>query len=78
MQIGRVVNFEKEYQPLPPGTKIPYDASMFLHARPNFKKKIKKPSNFKQNFDLSLRSFPPKMQGLIQIFLYGQTSLVID
>ena len=47
----------------------PYDASMFLHAWPNLRKKFKKnPSNFKPKFDLPLESFPPKMQRLIQIF----------
>ena len=31
-----VVNFEREYWPLPPGIN---DAPIFLHGRPNFKKK---------------------------------------
>ena len=39
----------------------PCDASIFLHARPNFRKNEKEPK-----FDLSLGSFPPKIQGRIQ------------
>ena len=55
----------------------PCYASIFLHARPNFRKKGKN-SIFRPNFDFSLGSFPPKIQGRIQTFLYVQTSLIID
>ena len=56
----------------------PYDASTFLHARPNLKKKIKKPSNFKTKFDVSLGSFPPKCRlGLAKIF-FEKSPLVLE
>ena len=58
-----VINFEREYQFLPPSTKIfvmpqlfptswyqnPCDASTFLHARPNFRGKGKKTQFSGQN-----------------------------
>ena len=51
----RVVNFEREYQPRPPGTKI--------LVMPQF--------SYMPNVDLSLGSFPPKIQGRIQNFFIG-------
>ena len=54
------------------------DASILLHARPHFRKKVKNNSIFRPNFDLSSGSSPPKIQGRIQKFLYDQTCLVID
>ena len=52
-----VVNFERAYQPLPPGTKVLFSvASVFLHARPIFRKNEKEPK-----FDPFLGSFPPKI-----------------
>ena len=38
----RVVNFEREYQPLPPWYQNPCDPSIFQYARANFKKKNEK------------------------------------
>ena len=57
----RVVNFEREYQPLSLGR----DSSIVPHARSNFRKKLKN-SIFRPNFDLSLGS--SKIQGRIQKF----------
>ena len=37
----------------------PCDASIFSHARPNFRKKMKKNLIFRQKCDLSLGSSPP-------------------
>ena len=49
-----------------PWYQNPCDASIFLHARPNFRKC--KNSIFRPNFDLSLGSSPSKIQGRIQTF----------
>ena len=52
----RVVNFERAYQPLPPGTKILVMPQFVLHARPNIGKNENRPK-----FDFSLGSSPPKI-----------------
>ena len=44
-----VVNFERGYQPLPSGIKILVIPPFFIHARPNFRKKVKK-LNFQAKF----------------------------
>ena len=49
------VNFERAYQPLP-WYQNPCDASIFLHARPIFRRNVKEPK-----FDPFLGSFPPKI-----------------
>ena len=58
-----------------PWCQNPCDASIFLHARPNLKEKIKK-SIFRPKFDLYLESSPPKYKDVFKKFLYGQMYLV--
>ena len=56
-----VVNVERECQPPPPGThENPCDASIFLHARPIFREKMKK-LNFQAKICPFFRVLPPKI-----------------
>ena len=60
------VNFERAYQPLPPGTKILVMPQFSYMLDQFLGKKWKEP-----NFDFFLGSFPPKIQGRIQkIFIW--------
>ena len=61
MQIRGVVNFERAYQPLPLGTKILVMPQFSYMPDQTLGKNEKGPK-----FDLSLGSFPPKIQGCIQ------------
>ena len=55
-----MVNFEREYQPLPPGTKILLMPQFSYMQDQILGGKMKK-LNFKAKFDLSLGSSPPKI-----------------
>ena len=55
-----VVNLEREHQAPYSWYQNPCDASIFLHARQNFKEKFKN-SIFRPKSDLSLGSSPPKI-----------------
>ena len=55
-----VVNFEREYQPLPPDTKILVMIQFFCMP-PQILGKNEKNSIFRPKFDLSLGSSPPKL-----------------
>ena len=68
--------FRKRISAPTPWYQNPCDASIFLHARQNFRKKVKN-SIFRPKFDLSLGSSAPEIQGF-KNFLYDQSSLVID
>ena len=67
MQIGGG-QFRKKILASTPWQQNPYDALIFLDARPNFREKKLKNSIFRPNFDLSLGFCPPKIQGRIQYF----------
>ena len=62
-----VVNFKREHQPLPPVTKI-LVLLQFSYMPDQISGKKWKNSIFRPNFDLSLGSSPPKIQGRIQKF----------
>ena len=64
MQIGGG-QFRKRISAPTPWYQNPCDASIFLHARPNFREKVKKKSIFRPNFYLSLGFSIPKIQGRI-------------
>ena len=68
-----VMNFERAYQSLHPGTKIPV-MPQFSYMPDQFLEKIKKSQNltlFRVLPSQNIRTYSKK-------FLYGQTSLVID
>ena len=71
-----VVNLEREYQPLPPYTKILVILQFFYMSHQIFGKKFKKKSIFRPKFDLSLGSSLPKYKDVFKKFLYGQTFFV--
>ena len=52
--------FRKRISAPTPWYQNPCDASIFLHARPNFRKKKMKNSIFRTKFDLSL-GIPPEI-----------------
>ena len=56
-----MVNFEREYQPLSPGTKIPVIPQLSYMPDQIFREKEMKKLNFRPKFDLSLGSCPPKI-----------------
>ena len=66
--------FRKTISAPPPWYQNPCDVSIFLHARPNFRKKMKKGQSSTFLYCHSL----PKYKDVFKIFLYGQTPLVID
>ena len=68
-----MVNFERAYQPLPPGTKI-LVIPQFSYMPDQFLGKMKK----SQNLTLFKGPSLPKYKDVFKKFLYGQTSLVID
>ena len=68
-----VVNFERAYQPLPPGTKILL-MPLFSYMPDQFLGKMKK----SQNLTLFKGPSLPKYKDVFKKFLYGPTSLVID
>ena len=68
-----VVNFERAYQPLPPGTKI-LVIPQFSYRPDQFLGKNEKEPKFDPFQGPSL----PKYKDVFKKFLYGQTSLVID
>ena len=79
MQIGGG-EFRKRISAPTPGTKSPCDASIVLHARPNFREKMKK-LNFQAKISPFLRvlfSKTIRYNNVFKKFLYEQTSLVID
>ena len=75
MQIGRA---KKNISPLPPGTKILMMLQLSYMPDQILRKKLKKPSNFKTKFDISLGSFPPKCRlGIAKIF-FEKSPLVLE